>query len=102
MNQNITHEQLDNLFSKCYGLVDADGDFWFPDTYGDYDLNGDICILHSPALGDMRVDVNTIDLKGNSLMVDGTIFQDNGEEQQLKSFLLTPLRSMSVSDILSR
>ena len=101
MNQNITHEQLDNLFSKCYGLVDADGDFWFPDTYGDYDLNGDICILHSPVLGDMRVDVNTIDLGNKGLTADCTIFQGNGEEKHLKSFLLIPLRSMSVSEILT-
>lgn len=101
MNQSITPNQLDNLFHHCYGLVDADGDFWFPDTYGDYDLNGDICILHSPAYGDMKVDVKTVELHSDGLRVDCTIFQSNGEENHMKNFVLTPLKAMSVSEILT-
>lgn len=101
MNQNITTEQLDKLFDKCHCLVDADGDNWFPETYGDYDLNGDICILHSPSSGDMKVDVSTIDLQNGSLYVNCTIFYDNGEEKAFDGFLLTPLRSFTGTEILS-
>lgn len=97
----ITHDQLDNILNKSHSLIDADGDNWFPEAFGDYDLNGDICVLHSPSSGDMKVDVNSIDLVGGSLVVNCTIFHDNGEEETFDGFTLTPLRAMSVSEILT-